>query len=115
VAVDEVRVIINGERRIVFNITAKKDNIKKFVEEIGLSLKEDSYIAVEVLGKHSLFPVKQSRSGDGSLEKAALPYALTNPVFVDVDGNGRFDPPWPEKLKLLDSLPVQKEISRRSY
>jgi hypothetical protein len=32
---------------------------------------------------------------------------------VDVDGNGRFDPPWPEPLELKKEVPVQQEkVSR---
>jgi hypothetical protein len=29
-----------------------------------------------------------------------LPYALTNPIFIDVDGNGKFDSPLP-KIKFI--------------
>ena len=61
---------------------------------------EDSYLAAEVLGKRSLFPVHQSRARYGLHENAALPYALTNPVFVDVDGNGKFDPPFPQGIRM---------------
>jgi hypothetical protein len=28
------------------------------------------------------------------------PLALTNPVFVDRDGNGRFDPPLPTAIQI---------------
>lgn len=115
VAVDEVRVIINGERRIVFNVRERKDDVVRFSEEIGLTLERDSYMAIEVLGRQSLYPVMQARSRDGSLEGAALPYALTNPVFVDVDGNGRFDPPQPEKIKLIPEPPKQKQVRRQNY
>ena len=37
------------------------------------------------------------RPNSGQVESAILAYALTNPVFVDVDGNGRFDPLFPKK------------------
>jgi hypothetical protein len=103
VSVDEVRLVVNGERKIVFPIRCQDERILKFSEEVGLSLKEDSYIVVEVLGKKSLFPVLQSQARNGRLESANLPYALTNPVFIDVDGTGRFDPPWPDKIRLSSS------------
>lgn len=114
VAVDEVRLIINGERRIVFNVGKRQNDVVRFSEEIGLSLERDAYMAVEVLGRQSLYPVRQARSRDGSLEGAALPYALTNPVFVDVDGNGRFDPPQPEAIKLIPEPPKQKQVRRQN-
>ena len=97
IGVDEVRLIVNGERKIIFPVNTPKEAILKFdMSSFGLPLlKEDSYIAVEVLGKDSLYPVLQRSSWSGLSENATLPYALTNPVFVDVDGNGKFDPPLP--------------------
>jgi hypothetical protein len=52
-------------------------------------------------GRGSLYPVVQVRSRSGQLVDAVTPYALTNPVFVDVDGNGRFDPPLPGVIRPL--------------
>jgi len=100
IVVDEVRLIVNGERKVIFPIKIKKEVIQKFTEQISLKLKKDSYIAVEVLGKKSLYPVLQRPSRKGFLKDAILPYALTNPVFVDVDCNGKFDPPLPKKNKV---------------
>jgi hypothetical protein len=115
IAVDEVRLIVNGERRIIFPVNTPKEAILKFdMSSFGLPLlKEDSYIAVEVLGKESLYPVLQRSSWSGLSENATLPYALTNPVFVDVDGNGKFDPPLPEKIKLIPETEASKEIISR--
>lgn len=112
ISVDEVRLIINGERKIVFPIQTHEDSIVKFSDDISLNLKKDSYIALEALGKKSLYPVLQARSRTGLLENATLPYALTNPVFVDVDGNGKFDPPLAEKIQLMD-LSESKNIIQR--
>jgi len=113
IAVDEVRLIVNGERKIIFPVKASKEVIQKFATQISLKLKKDSYIAVEVLGKKSLYPVLQQYSRSGLLEDAILPYALTNPVFIDVDGNGKFDPPLPEKINLLSDIPEPKELIQR--
>ena len=109
VAVDEVRLTINGERRVIFPVKTQAKVIQKFREQISLKLDKDSYIAVEVLGKKSLYPVLQSTSRSGLLEDAILPYALTNPVFVDVDGNGKFDPPLLEKIMLTTDIPESME------
>jgi hypothetical protein len=46
----------------------------------------------------ALFPTVQQRSGTGRLDDAALPYALTNPVFVDVAGDSRISPIWAEAI-----------------
>ncbi len=100
VSISEVRLIINGERKLILPVTAGSESIIQFSEEIGLTLSEDSYIAVEILGKQSLFPVLQARSSTGLLENATLPYALTNPIFIDVDGNGQFDSPVQGSIQL---------------
>jgi len=113
VAVDEVRLIVNGERKIISPVEASKEVIQKFTTQISLKLERDSYIAIEVLGKKSLYPVLQRYSRKGLLKDAALPYALTNPVFIDVDGNGKFDPPQPGKIKLRSDIPVPKKIIQR--
>jgi hypothetical protein len=113
VAVDEVRLIVNGERKMNFPVKAAREEIQKFTEQISLKLKKDSYIAVEVLGKRSLYPILQRYSREGLLKDAALPYALTNPVFIDVDGNGKFDPPLPGKIKLRSDLPEPKKFIER--
>lgn len=100
VYVDEVKIIVNGERKIVFPVNAQENNIHKYKGQINLTFDRDSWIVVEVLGKKTLYPVVQQRSSEGFLREAALPYALGNPVFVDVDGNGQFDPLWPEKIRV---------------
>ena len=92
-SISEVRLIINGQRKMILPVTADSESIIQFSEEIGLTLTEDSYIAVEVLGNESLFPVLQAHARAGLLENATLPYALTNPIFIDLDGNGQFDAP----------------------
>ncbi len=99
VAVDEVRLILNGQRRIIFPVHAEAKSIRKFEQEISLTLRQDTYLCLEAIGKTTLFPVLQRASRSGDLEDGTLPYALTNPVFVDVDGNGRYEPPLPEKIR----------------
>lgn len=112
VSISEVRLIINGERKIILPVTADSESIIQFSEEIGLILTEDSYIAVEVLGKQSLFPVLQARSSSGLLENATLPYALTNPIFIDVDGNGQFDAPNQGDIQLKEMGKPKVTIQR---
>jgi hypothetical protein len=113
VEVDEVRLVFNGERRIIFPVRAEEGSIDKFTQEIGLTLTRDTYVCVEALGRKTLFPVLQSPSESGLPEDGTLPYALTNPVFVDVDGNGRFDPLLPGKvMPKADPGGANKKVSR---
>lgn len=99
VDVSEIRIIVNGERKISFPVSSSAAAVKKFDETFELELKNDAYIVAEVLGQRSLYPVVQQPAASGRTEEADLPYALTNPVFVDVDGNKKFDPPWSKEIK----------------
>ena len=98
--VSEVRVIVNGERKTVLPVKSPGLGTIKLDQKITLDLPRDAWIAVEVIGSKSLFPIVQQRSNSGKPENAVLPYALTNPILVDVDGNGRFDPVWPETVQI---------------
>ena len=102
ISVSEVRIIVNGERKIIFPVKGKEREIIKLNERISLNLERDSYIIGEVIGERTLYPVVQQPSGNGSIEEAVIPYAITNPVFVDIDGNGRFDPLFPQKIELVE-------------
>jgi len=101
ISVDEVRLIVNGERRIVFPVKAADEALAKFrLSSLGITLDRDAALVVEVMGKRTLYPVVQRQTGEGLPANAALPHALTNPIFIDVDGNGKFDPIWPEKVRI---------------
>ncbi len=112
VSVDEVKILINGERKLVFPVKTERTNAVKFEKDIVLTLDRDATIIAEVMGKKSLYPVVQAISKDGLLKDAVLPYALTNPVFVDVDGNGVFDPPLAHKIELVKPTGEKKIINR---
>ncbi|OGD22546.1 MAG: hypothetical protein A2W03_18340 [Candidatus Aminicenantes bacterium RBG_16_63_16] len=113
IAVDEVRLVLNGERRIVFQVDAPKGEVEKFEQQIGLTLQRDAYLCVEALGKETLFPVLQSPARNGSIKGGTLPFAITNPVFVDVDGNRKFDAALPEKIRpAAESAGPRKKVPR---
>lgn len=98
IEVSEVRVIVNGERKIVFPVGAPASEPEKFNRKVDIELEADAYLVVEVVGRQSLYPVVQQPARNGQPEEAALPYAITNPVFVDVDGNALFNAPRPRLL-----------------
>ncbi|MEA2004917.1 MAG: CehA/McbA family metallohydrolase [Acidobacteriota bacterium] len=112
ISVDEVRIIINGKREFTVPIEYQGENGVRFTKQISLKLEKDSFIAVEALGEKSLFPVLQNTSRTGLLYNATLPYALTNPIFIDVDGNGKFDAPL-NKIKELPKNPETKPAARK--
>lgn len=98
--VSEVRLVVNGKRQDPLPIEEEAGGILKFKGRTRLELDRDAWISVEVKGRPSLYPVVQQRTGATEAEGAVVPYALTNPVFVDIDGNGVCDPVWPEKVNI---------------
>jgi hypothetical protein len=96
--VSEVRLVVNGERREPLAMKEADKGAVKFHDRIAVSFDRDGWVAVEVRGVRTLYPLIQQRAGNGMADDAALPYALTNPIFVDADGDGRSDPVWPEKV-----------------
>jgi hypothetical protein len=101
---NEVRLIINGKRRMGYPIQGEKAESRDLTFTLDVPLEKDASLVVEVMGKSGLYPVMQ-RPTSGLVESAILAYALTNPIFIDVDGNGRFDPPLSEKIRLLPTIP----------
>ena len=99
VVVDEARVLVNGSVERVLRIEGDAGSSQALQDRVKLKLKRDAFVLVEVVGSKSLYPVVQARSlaPDGSWREVT-PYSLTNPVFVDVDGNGRFDAPLPREI-----------------
>ncbi|MCR4395588.1 MAG: CehA/McbA family metallohydrolase, partial [Candidatus Saccharicenans sp.] len=100
--VHEVRVIVNGERKITIPVSTPAIKPEKLDKKLDIELKGDAYLVVEVAGQKSLYPVVQQPARTGQPEEAALPYALTNPIFIDVDGNGTFDAPNPKEIKKIE-------------
>jgi hypothetical protein len=101
--VAEVRLVVNGERHDPIPVGGRGEASVASLRYRGraeLNLERDSWIAVEVIGRRTLYPTIQQRSGSGRIQDAAIPYALTNPIYVDIDGDGKVSPIWPEKIAI---------------
>jgi hypothetical protein len=100
VDVSEVRLVVNGERQPPLEMEGAYGPVVRFNDDVDLTLDRDAWVTVEVRGKRSLFPVLQQRAAGGAASAAAYPYAMTNPIYFDVDGDGKWTPPLPEKVKI---------------
>jgi hypothetical protein len=87
--VDRVQVFLNGRPAEALNFTRRasserfSDATIKFDQEIPLHLEGDTHVIVAAIGERSkLGPVM------GPEHAADLPVAVSNPIFVDVDGGG---------------------------
>jgi hypothetical protein len=104
--VDHVRVLVNGRPDRALDFTRAKNpgmfgaGVVKFEHDLPLALKTDAHVIVAVIDQHGrLGPVMGPDHADDR------PVAFSNPIFVDVDGNG-----FKANGDLLDSplLPLKK-------
>jgi len=85
VAVDHVQLIVGGKPVKRWDLPAGGTAAVRFHEALDFDVKADSYALVRVDGERSLAPVVGDRK-----TFTAYPFALTNPVFLDADGDGRY-------------------------
>lgn len=88
VPIDEVRILVNGE---VVLAGANRNGA------LDLELERDGFVTLEAGAPLDADQAAWIRAHPGLYTEVIAPgfvsAAFTNPVFVDVDGNGRFDPP----------------------
>jgi hypothetical protein len=76
----------------------------RFQKQLPLAVQSDTYVVGRVDGDQVLAPVVGDRT-----RFDVRPLALTNPVFLDVNGNGRFDPQYPHGSHAPPATPVRKK------
>lgn len=116
IEIDEVRFVVNGETQAT--VEGDRVTLAKVTHQIT-GLTNDAWVVVEIEGSKSMFPVIvpnefpaiQVSDALGSIGAAfgfdlnpfgnlspsqitlSRPYAFSNPIFIDVDGNGAYDAP----------------------
>jgi hypothetical protein len=96
VSVSRVILYIGGQEAKRW-VVEKSEQIVRFDEKYDLDVPRDTYVVVRVEGDGSLAPVV----GGGSAA-TVHPFALTNPIFLDANGNGVCDPGTPHGNHALD-------------
>jgi hypothetical protein len=91
--IDRVQVLVNGKAEPTLNFTRAanandfKDGVVKFEREIRVGLPADAHLIVVAAGeKLGLGRVM------GPDHQKDMPIAMSNPIYVDVDGDGKFKP-----------------------
>lgn len=82
VKVETLTVVGNGEELQTIELSNDSAPVR-YEDTVKVNLEKDTWYVVRVEGSEKLFPVYPG----------AKPYSFTNPIYVDVDGNGQFDPP----------------------
>jgi hypothetical protein len=90
-SIDRVQVFLNGRPNALLNFTRLSaperfsDGVVKFDQEIPMRLDGDAHVIVAAVGEKSkLGPVMGPEHADNR------PVAVSNPIFVDIDGGGGF-------------------------
>src|SRR5262249_39418748 len=66
-------------------------NVQRYKSSIDLKVNEDTYVVLIARGESSLEPVVNPPEG----RPAPLPLGITNPIYLDRDGDGKWTPPAP--------------------
>jgi hypothetical protein len=80
---DRIRLYVDGQPR--HEIPLSSEGVQRYRGRLDVECKSDCFVVAWVEGDESLAPLLPSwRSRD------PRPVALTNPIFADVDGDGRY-------------------------
>ena len=91
---DVIHIYANGE--LLKDIEAgPQSEIVRLDRSVSLTLEKDTWLIVEATTHADPETGEPTRPGGlyNIIAPGFAPLAFTNPIFVDVDGNGRFDPP----------------------
>lgn len=98
VPVDEVRLLVNGEVAKRFaELPRGADAVLRFARSEELALEADAFVTLEAGAALDAEAEQWSASHPGLYTELLAPgfvsSAFANPILVDADGNGSFDPP----------------------
>ena len=100
VTVSMVTLYLNGQDYKKFPVP-RSTQVMRFKLALDLVVKRDSYIVVRVDGDQPMAPVIGDRR-----RFDVRPLALTNPIFLDMDGDGAFTPLFPHGHRVGGAIPV---------
>jgi hypothetical protein len=99
IPVEEVRVLVNGEVIQRFDDLPGPEarQISRVRTELELAFDRDSFVTLEAGAMLPDHPEASNQLPGGDYTEIVapgfVPMAFANPVYVDVNGNGKFDPP----------------------
>lgn len=95
---DRVKIIVNGDLVDTLPVADRRDVLRLDARH-ALTLKRDAWIALCVEGDDPLAPIVHTQ------DRPIRPLAIINPVYVDVDGDGKFTCPRDLAERLLRANP----------
>lgn len=87
VDVDRAKVWVNGELAAELPVAAARTPVR-LEQKVTLPLERDAWVVVCVEGDDALAPLLSNT------DDRHLPRAVTNPIWIDADGDGKWTSPW---------------------
>lgn len=84
ISVSSLRVYVNGEVKKEIAIPAASE-VLRFSDDVAVETERDAFVVVRVDGDRPLPPVV-----GGAPDEPLMPLAVTNPIWVDADGDGKY-------------------------
>ena len=84
--VDRVLVIVDGDIVETIPVPDTRE-VVRLIDSRKIPVRTDGWISLRVEGDDDLDPIVPGR------KRPILPIAITNPVYVDADGDGKYTPP----------------------
>lgn len=100
VPVDEVRVLVDGRvARRFRDLAPEADGGLRFERELDLALRRDAFVTLEAGAREDADAPTWLRERGGLYARSVAPgfvaQLVANPIWIDVDGDGRASPPPP--------------------
>jgi hypothetical protein len=97
VPVDEVRLLVNGEVVRVYRDLVAAEKVMRLLRTDVLDLERDAFLTLEAGAPLDADPERWRAERGGVYASVVAPgfvaQAISNPIYVDVDGDGRFAAP----------------------
>ena len=95
IPVEELRVIVNGEIVESVSLSTPPQSVTRYAGDLAIELSEDAWIIIEA---GALLPEGKRHTTQSLCPYSLLlpkykPFAFTNPILIDRDGDNEFDPP----------------------
>jgi hypothetical protein len=104
-SVDRVIVYLDGKELRRWAVPPSRE-VVRFKQRVPVTSAHDGYVIVRVDGNRLMAPVVGDTRRFG-----VRPLAVANPVFLDVDGNGRYDPPLPHGQHVPKARPLARILT----
>ena len=101
VSVSRVIVYVAGREATRWDVPPSQAT-ERFRKNYDLQVSNDTYMVVRVEGDASLAPVV-----GGGADHNVTPFALTNPIFLDANTNGKYDPIFPHGTHVTNAVPSE--------